>query len=412
MTHRPRTAPTTLLWPLLVACAPPEGQPRPYSGPGDGSADTADPLPAGTLGILHEEGLPTSLDTWPTVNYRGVDIAWSEQLGLFLTVYGNAPIGGAFLDVDGVQVGSGFRLTEAEYDGSNWTQNPRVVADGDGFLVSWHAERGEGVVVQARHVGGGPVFDGPEIDLSAPGAMQESAAALAWSPDSGEHVIVWAQEGLHLRRLDASGQALADAVDLTEAGVWVEQPAAVHAPSCGCFFVTTMQEREDGAHVLLIRVEDATGATLGDALDLSGAVDFAKVTDITLDQARDTLIASWYQIRDGVAGFAAQRFSSQAEPLGEASTIFAPYGSYDGYDLAWSPVTGTSLGVFHGFTASTAVAELSATQEEGPALILDPAGAAGGVFLPRAVAHPTEPSWLVLGSPDYAGVVLQRVARD
>ncbi|MCB9778923.1 MAG: hypothetical protein H6742_10200 [Alphaproteobacteria bacterium] len=380
-------------------------------GGGDGTDD--DP-PAGVLGTLHEVGEPTRLSTWPTVNYRGTDLAWSAADERFLVVWGNAPIGGAFLDADAVQRGAGFRLTSDEYDGGNWTQNPRVVASDGGFLVSWHAETGSGPIPRVRRVRvgtDGPSFAGPEVDLAGPGAFQESAIALAFSPDSGQHLAVWAQDGLKARRLDGEGQPLGAVSELTAPGGWVEQPAAVYHPDCGCFFVTTMQEHGGGGRALLFRIEDGTGTVLGEAQDLSGVLDFAKVTDVTLDEARGEVVASWYEIRAGVAGFAAQRLAADGTATTERRTVFPPYGSYDGYDLAWSPVSGTCVASFHGLSAAAVVAELDPALDEGAAVELSAAGAANGVFLPRLAAHPHEPRWLVVGAPDYAAVSLQVVER-
>ena len=110
--------------------------------------------------------------------------------------------------------------------------------------------------------------------------------------------------------------------------------------------------------------------------------------------------------------FAAQRFDAEGSPLAEAQVVFPPHGSYDGFDTAWSPVTGTTLAAFHGPTSATVVGELSADGQDGDPLTLDAAGAVNGVFLPRVVADPDEPTWYVLGSPDYGSVVLQRVTRD
>ena len=49
---------------------------------------------------------------------------------------------------------------------------------------------------------------------------------------------------------------------------------------------------------------------------------------------------------------------------------------------------------------------------DGPPLELDAATAINGNFLPRVVAQPNGPLWLVLASPDYARVAVQRVRRD
>lgn len=404
---------------LLVACAEEtETRERPRRERDSGveaeaNTDTGSAAeePPGTLGALRQDGATSTLDTWPTVNYRGVDAAWNDGAGVFLAAYGNAPIGGVFLSAEGEQVGAGFLLTGEAYDGANWTQNPRV-ASGDGaFLVSWHAETGGAAAPRVRRVryDGGPVYDGDAQSLGGGGSQQESPVAVAWSPDAREYLAVWAQNGLYARRVGADGVPIGEAAPVTEAGVWVEMPALAYHPGCECFVATCMQSSGSGARVLLLRFD---GPTLLSTVDLTGTIDFAKVTDLELDGARDEIVASWYEVRGGVAGFAAQRFDASGAATTAAATVFAPHSSYDGYDLAYNAVTGTSLAAFHGSVAAAVVGELAVDLSDGEAISLDGGGAVHGFFLPRVVAHPNEPWWMVLGSPDYASVAMARVVRE
>lgn len=378
------------------------------------AVDAGDPS-RGRLGALSRDGDTVTLRTHPTVNYRGVDAAYDPERRVFLAVYGNAPIGGALLDDEGRQVGDGFRLTDEPYAEGRWTQLPRVAYGGGAFVVTWHLEAPGGVRVQARRVrvsadGTAPEYDGPAITVSAPGSQQESPAALAWSPASREFLVAWAQQGVKARRLSAMGQPIGDVVALSEDGVWAEQPSVVALPSGG-YFVAFMQESNGAARVALTRVEDGTARALS-SRDLTGPIAFAKVTDVAYDADRGEVIASWYEVRDGVSGFAAQRFGADGAPRSERAVVFAPHGSYDGYDLAWSPATGTALGVFHGPAAEAFGAELDVAMTNGEPAVVTASGARNGLFLPRAVAHPTRPWWLVLGSADYARVVAQRVSRS
>ena len=371
------------------------------------------PPDIGTFGAL-VQAPPLLLDTHPTVNYRGVDAAWDATAGAFLFVYGNAPIGGAWVGADGGQVGSGFLLTGEPYDGGNWTQNPRVSPSDGGSLVSWHEELPGGPIVQVRRVrkeGDGPAFDGPPVTVSAPGSNQESAAALGYAPELNEHLVVWAAAGLHARRLAPSGEPLAGEVPVSEPGVWVEFPSVVWHPGCGCWFVAFMQEVEPSGHVLLLRV-GADGLPLGPPDDLTGPIGFAKVTDVELDTATEEVVATWYEVRDGVAGFAAQRFGAAGVALSLPQTVFAPFGSYDGYDLAYSAITGTCLAAFHGPDVAAFASELAPDLGYSAPFPLNLGGSTFGAYLPRVVAHPDSASWLVAFSPDYTGVIVQRVFRE
>ncbi len=374
----------------------------------DSPAPTVDAPPA-RVGTLAREGDAVTLRTHPTVNYRFVDAAYDPARRVFLVVYGNAPVGGAFLDDEGAQVGDGFRLTEQPQSDGLWTQFPRVAAGRAGFVVTWHAEFGRSPVVQSRRVIPGPSF-GPTVSLSDPGTQQESPAALSYAPDRDEFLVVWAHAGLKGRRLSGEGAARGEIVALSTPGVWVEQPAVAWHPGAGAYFVTYMQEVSGTAQVMLLRVS-ADGAPAGEARSLSGPLSFAKVTDLELDARTGELVASWYAVQGGVRGFAAQRVRADGTLVDTPRTVFAPHGSYDGYDLAWSAATGTLLAVFHGAGAEVAGAELDGAWRETPAGDLTSVMPRNGVFLPRVVAHPARPWWIALGSPDYARVIAQRIAR-
>lgn len=380
-------------------------------GPGNDAPVGEPDAPAG-LGVL-TLAPPLIVDAHPTANYRGVDGAWDPVAGAVLFAYGNAPIGGAYVDPSGAQVGAGFRLTDAPYDGSNWTQNPRVSPSDGGCLVSWHATLPAGNHVAVRRVRwqDGPAFDGPEVILSGPGPNQESAAALGWAPGIGEHLVVWAQDGLRGVRVAPSGAPVGAELTLSEPGVWVEGPSVAWHPGCGCWFVAFMQVAPPGAHIALVRVGD-DGVPLGGALDLTGMIEFAKITDLELDAQAGSVVASWYEVRDGVAGFAAMRVGADGLPQTAAVPVFVPHGSYDGYDLAYSAVTGTSLAAFHGPTVAVWAAELGEDLSNGVPFPLDPGGSTFGAFLPRVVASPEAAAWFVAFTPDYAGVTVQRVVRE
>lgn len=395
-------------------------------GPGDDRAAVADrpspvdvpvadvpvdvrPAGFGRLGTTARDGDTVTLRTNPTVNYRGVDTAYDPVHRVFLVVYGNAPIGGAFLDDEGRQIGDGFALT----DNANWTQNPRVAWGGGGFLASWHREAGRSVVPLVRRVNysaSGPTFGGEGTVIGPAGSMQESCVSLAWSEEASEFLAVWSFNGVHARRIGPDGTPRGDVVTLTDPAVWTEQPSVVWSAAARSYFVVFMQTVGSLAGVALRRL-DATGAPVGALRDLTGPIAFAKVTDVAYDAAAGAVIATWYQVRDGVRGFAAQRFGGDGEPQGPSAVVFAPHGSYDGYDLAWNPATGTSFAAFHGEGADDMGAELDDGLRSSPPFAVTMSGSRNGDFLPRVVAHPTRPLWLVLSSADYARVVLQRVVR-
>ena len=365
------------------------------------------PAGFGRLGTTARDGDTVTLRTHPTVNYRGVDTAYDPVHRVFLVVYGNAPIGGAFLDDEGRQIGDGFALT----DNTHWTQNPRVAWGGGGFLASWHREAGRAVAPLVRGVGyapSGPVFAGEATVIGPAGSMQESCVSLAWSGEASEFLAVWSFNGVHARRIGADGAPRGDVLTFTDPGVWTEQPSVVWSAAARAYFVVFMQTSGALARVALQRL-DATGAAMGALRDLTGPIAFAKVTDVAYDAADGAVIATWYQVRDGVRGFAAQRFGADGEARGAAATVFAPHGSYDGYDLAWSPATGTSFAAFHGEGASAMGAELGEGLRASAPFAVTASGSRNGDYLPRVVAHPSRPLWLVLSSADYARVVLQRV---
>ncbi len=386
---------------------------RPDRDAADVPRDDLGGVPSGRLGAPRRDGDSFALRTHPTVNYRGVDGAYDPMQRRFLLVYGNAPIGGAVLDDDGVQVGDGFRLTDAPFAENNWTQLPRVAYGAGGFVVTWHLSVGRSVVAQARRVAvgpGGPSFAGPSVTLSELGTQQESPAAVGFSPRTGEFLVAWAQQGLKVRRLDAAGAPVGPVVPASEEGVFVEQPSLAYHPGARAFFVVFMQASGMHARVLLQRLEDGSARPLGAARDLTGPLEFAKITDADFDAHTGEVIATWYEVRNGQRGFAAQRFRGDGEPAGVARPVFQPHHAYDGYDLAWSPATGTSFATFHGPAPEAFGAELDRDLGASTPFVVTASGARNGLFLPRVVAHPGRPWWLVFGSADYARVTVQRVA--
>jgi hypothetical protein len=373
--------------------------------PGDTTAS------GGKLGKWTLTGPSTTLRTNPTANYRSVDGAYDATNHVFLIVYGNAPIGGAFLDDDGKQIGDGFRITDAPYDGSNWSQLPRVAFADGGFVVTWHQSRGTDVVTEARRLhfdGTGATFDGPSTDV-ATGANQESPAALAFSPTSHELLVTWANAaGVHAHRIGADTSLKGTALDISPAGLWGEQPSVVFAPTASCFFVVWAQA-DTAARVGMARIFDGTGAPIGTTRDLTGDIKFSKVTDVAYDDGVGEIIASWYAATSAATGFFAQRIAADGTPKNTPIQIFTPYGSYDGYDLTYSPVSGTSLTAFHASSVDDMGGEIDRALVTGPVTAVTATGAKSGTFLPRIVAHPTKPFWLVVASPDYSSVALQRI---
>ena len=386
---------------------------KPIDAHGDSPASDAT-SGGGKLGKWTLSGPTAALRTNPTVNFRGVDAAYDPTTHTFLVVYGNAPIGGAFIDDDGKQIGDGFRITDAAYDGSNWSQLPRVAAADGGFVVTWHQSRGTDVVTEARRLhfdGTGPAFDGPSTDV-ATGANQESPAALAFSPASHELLVTWANAaGAHAHRIGADTSLKGGAFDVSTPGQWGEQPSVVFAPSASAFFVLWAQA-DTTARVGMARIADGTGAIIAAPADLTGDVSFSKVTDLAFDPGEGgpgEVIASWYAATSAATGFFALRLAADGTPKGTPTQIFAPYGSYDGYDLTYSPVSGTSLTAFHASSLDDMGGELDRALATGPVSAVTATGAKSGTFLPRIVAHPTKPFWLVAASPDYAGVSVQRI---
>lgn len=377
------------------------------------SMDTAPPPdaapPPGRLGVVTRDGPGVTLRAHPTVNYRSVDAAWDAARRTCLVVYGNGPVGGAFLDDDGAQVGDGFRLTDLPHPGGPWSQLPRAAAGRAGFVATWHIEVARSAMVQARRVLPGGMFGGPAVAVSEPGTQQESPAAIAYAEEADEFLVVWAQSGLKGRRLDGSGTPVGPVLTLSTPDAWVEQPAVVWHPGARTYFVTYMQEH-GGTRVNVQRVAVGTGATVGAARSLSGDLAFAKVTDVAYDARAGEVIATWFAVRGSARSFEVERLRGDGEPVGPRATVFAPHASYDGYDLAWSPATGTSFAAFHGTGAEAAGAELDAENRDGAPFEVTAAAPRNGLFLPHVVAHPSRPWWLVMGSPDYGSVLVQRVA--
>ncbi|MBL8681985.1 MAG: hypothetical protein JNK05_22650 [Myxococcales bacterium] len=381
----------------------------------DAALDSAPP--SGRLGTIERDGPSVTLRAHPAVNYRGIDGAFDPARRVFLVVYGNAPIGGAWLDEGGAQLGEGFRITDEPHRDGDWSQLPRVALGRRGWVAAWHGQSGRLAIVRARRViapstqGAAPDFGGPSVDVSEPGSAQESAPSIAYAPDTDSFLVVWPRDGLEARLLDGEGNPRGSTIRLSEPGVFVEQPAVVFHARARAFFVTFMQVVGADAHVRLARLSSA-GEVLGAHRSLSGPLEFAKVTDAEYDPYAAEVIASYHAVRGGVRSFAAHRLAMDGSDRAPSRTVFAPHQSYDGYDLAFNTATGTSFGAFHGPTADPWGAELDRDNANGAPFEVSMAGARSGVFIPRVLAHPSRAMWLVLGAADYQRIIVQRVRRS
>jgi hypothetical protein len=197
-------------------------------------------------------------------------------------------------------------------------------------------------------------------------------------------------------------------IDVSTPGLWGEQPSVAFQPSASCFYVLWAQA-DAAARVGLARIADGAGTLLAPPQDLTGDIGGAKVNALAYDDGAKQMIATWYAVTSAVTGFFAQRIAVDGTPLGKPQNIFAPYASYDGWDLAYSPVSGTSLAAFHGSTADDFGGELDRALHTGPVSAVLAAGAKSGTFLPRVAAHPSKPFWIVVAEPDYASVAAQRI---
>jgi hypothetical protein len=359
---------------------------------------------AGIIGNTYPAGNSVQLSTAQVGNYRGFGGAFDRANRVFVIVYGNGPVGGLFLNDDGNQIGSGFTLPTVNV----WSQLPRVACSNSGScLAVWHDSRGGQPQVYGRvlrYSAGGIAQMGADFLIGGWLTMQEGPPGIAFSPEAGEYLVSWNQQKTYAQRVSAEGQLNGGLLTITDENIWTEQSAVAYSPVNRSFGIVTMKSRPDERGQIVFRsVQAGTGALLTGQILLDDNMGVAKITDIEWDTGAQKFYAGWW---GGVGGGLVDSNGNFA-----AGNIILG-NSYDGYDFAYNEYTQTIFGIYHGPSAEDWGNEGDRHFQAGNSYEVTNVGAVNGAYVPKVVAHPFKPFWIVITTRDYNALFMQKVVRE
>ena len=333
----------------------------------------------------------------------------------FLVVWSLFPVGAAVVDADGAAVGSPFVVPET---GAEASVCPRVAyaASADAFLVTWVEEEGGTSRIEARLVRptdeGSPSFLGGDVIVSdgARPKHPESCPSVAWSEASETFLVVWSDvEGdldVRARRLDASGAPIGDEMQVSTGGAFDAFPAVALGTASDTFVIAWAHEPVEGGSTISTRTVSAGGGALGSETILY-ASEYEHYPDIAYDPTRDRfLVVSWH-IGPGPDLYG--RFADPAgAPVGEVIPIAATeaFEGGDGVGVAYSREADGYVAVFQSDSTEIWAAFVDGEGSSEPSLEAT-RGARMGSYSPKVAAVAGAPRFIVATSADYDRIVTQ-----
>lgn len=357
------------------------------------------------IGNTYPAGNSIQLATAGVSNYRGFCGDFDRVNRVFVIVHGNGPVGGLFLDDDGNPIGAGFTLPTA----AGWSQLPRVSCSNEGScLAVWHDGRA-GVRVYGRVIrftAGGVAQMGADFLIGGP-SWQEAPPGIAYSPDSGEYLVSWSSNNTYAQRVSVDGQLRGGTLTISGDNIWTEQSSVAYSPVGRNFAVITMKSLGATQAQIFFRTVAAGSGALGNPIVVDDNMAGGKITDLEWDSGAQKFFGGWFN----GGGFTGALISSDGSSV-LPSVIFPGFSSYDGFDMAFNEHTQTIFSVFHGPSAEDWGAELDRQFQSGNAYEVTSVGAANGAFVPKIVAHPFKPFWIVITTRDYGALFVQKVVRE
>ena len=335
---------------------------------------------------------------------RFADAAHDPVGDVYLVVNGNAAISGSFVSADGAPLGQPFAIAET----TAWTQGVRVTFGGDAFLVAWHDNRDapDSARLRARSVawdGAAPVL-GADVEIGTGATYSEMAPALAWSQTSSAFLVAWhtgVADDIHAQRVAADGARIGAEIVVTADADWQSDVGMAWNPELDEFLLA--YTHAGATTEVRTRRVAADGTVVGEETSMTTAAGTWLAHAAFVPESSEYLVA-WF---DGA--ITARRVAQDGAPIGEPFVLAPGYGSYDGFALAYSPVTTTFAAVFHGSTDEDWAAAFDANGEQSVAFEATSSRGTEGNFNPRVAAHSTRAEWLLVTSRGFAEVVGQRL---
>jgi len=365
------------------------------------SSDTGAPDGPPTLQRIGETFTIPTLDA--SAPKRFADAAHDPVGDLYLVVNGNGATSGSFVSGDATPVGAPFAVAQTDA----YTQGVRVTFGSDAFLVAWHDNRDGSAQVRGRIVqwdGTTAAFGGDDFAIASGPSYSEMPPAISWSQTSGAWLVAWhtaVADDIHAQLVGADGALVGAAIVLTADPDWQSDVGLAWNP-----------DRDEW-----LAAYTHAGATTEVRARRIAADGSLPGTESTLTQAGGTWLAhaawepdageyvvAWFEGR-----IAMRRVDADGSPVGDIVELATGYGNYDGFSMAYSPVTRTFAAVFHGQTDEDYAAAFDADGLQSAVVEATSSRGTDGHFNPHVAAHSTRPEWLLVTSLGFASVVGQRL---
>lgn len=333
---------------------------------------------------------------------RYADVGYDPVNDAYLVVSGAERVIARFVAADGTVLGNVVRVPDADRGG----YAPRVAYSRDlgGFLVTWLDSRGdplERTNVRGRFVkydGGNVLMTSGDFALASAngGSGAETSAAVAYSTQSREFLVVWKQyEGglnnVYGQRLGIDGTRLGAEFPLTFDVHWQDDPAVDYDPGSNSFFVVWQHYTEPrGPGGVQGRRVDAGTGTLHAAVTLFTGLD-GYTPDVTFHPGQNRHLVSYFSggVHYGMFVDASGTVIRGAQPLVSGSP------SYNAWDVAYNAKSGTFLAVRHGAGTEDMGVEVDGNGVPTGHLQVTSNGATDGNYNPRVAGRSSSSEWMV-----------------
>ena len=364
-----------------------------------------------SVGTLSRPG-PTVAGFTPGTTVRGTDTGYDPARDVFLMVFGEGPILGAFADGTGTAITPAFTIvssaTPAYFPRAEYSPHVANGVSGQGgFLVTWHQTVGAQKHVFARVVS----YVGPSSFLTTPkqisdnsqGSSQDPGPAVAYSPTSRRFLVAWKtpQAGLRGRFVDTGGNPIGSSMEFEAAGGGYPSLAWNAATDEFGLAAAGVNSTSEFTTFRRIRASNGTISTR----DTFGFSPKVWATAVDVNSITNDYVVVW-GLGPGTMSATFDQFGARV-----ASNYVTDRLGYDNsLGLAFNEATGTFLAVgADRDSLNVAAVELRGNGAPNSRVEVITEGATVGSYHPRAAARTGSNRWLATYSLDLRSNAAQAV---
>ncbi|MGE3843885.1 MAG: hypothetical protein AB7I50_20115 [Vicinamibacterales bacterium] len=352
-----------------------------------------------------------------TTRYPDVDFDTTNNV--FLVVNGQFRITGQFMDRNGARIGNSFTAVPSV---ATIASRVAYAPGADVFLVTFVDESNpKNHIIGGRLIrfgtGGVPQFLSGEFVINQNGIPKhlESAPSVAWSPESNEFLVTWAEYAqgggpdVKAQRVGANGELKGGPINISTTGAWEGLPAVAYNSAWDEFAVVLMYEVGNAQYSRIVRVKAGTGDVVG-ANNLYGSAGLNNYPEIAYDSRRNQyMVITWYITKSGGADVWGSFADASLNPVGNLMPVAAQpwFEGGDGIGLSYNSGADAYLAAFQGpskDTLATGVTGAGDIQLEFRAMVT---GAVSDIFQPQIAADHGQAQWFIASSVDFNRVMGQ-----